>query len=146
MSQWDPFRDLVTLQDRMNRLFQETLARPQGQESIEAGQWAPAVDIFEDADRIVLLADLPGIEQSAIELRVDDNVLVLRGERRQASEARPEGTHRAERPHGTFVRSFGLPRNVDQGGIKATHRNGVLEVVLPKKQEARAKSIRVDVK
>lgn len=146
MSKWDPFRDLVTIQDRMNRLFQDTLSRPQGQEAIEAGQWAPPVDIYEDNERVVLLADLPGVPQEAIELRVDENVLLMRGERKPLSEVRSEAYHRSERPHGTFVRSFGLPRNVDQAGIKATHRNGVLEVVLPKRQEARSKSIRVEVR
>jgi HSP20 family protein len=146
MSKWDPFGDLMTIQDRMNRLFHETLARQQGQEAIEAGQWAPAVDIYEDAGRVVLQADLPGVAQEAIELRVDDNVLVLRGERRRDGAGRPEAYHRTERPHGTFVRSFALPRNIEQSGIKATQRNGVLEVVLPKKQEAVAKAIRVEVK
>lgn len=146
MSQWDPFRDLVGIQDRMSRLFQETLSRQQGQEAIETGQWAPPVDIYEDNERVVMLADLPGVPQETIELRVDDNVLVLRGERRPPPEIRPETYHRSERPQGTFVRSFGLPQNVDQAGIKATQKDGVLEIVLPKKQEARAKSIRVEVR
>jgi HSP20 family protein len=145
-SKWDPFRDLITIQDRMNRLFQDTMTRQAGQETIEAGQWVPPVDIYEDNDRVVLLADLPGIPQEQIELRVDDNVLVLRGERRAPDAVRPETYHRSERPQGTFLRSFGLPRNVDQTAIKASHRNGVLEVVLPKRQEARAKSIRVEVR
>jgi HSP20 family protein len=146
ITRWDPFRDLMTIQDRMNRLFQDTLSRSHGQENIEGGSWAPAVDIFESGDRIVLRADLPGLEQSDIELRVDENTLVLKGERRVPTDVRPEEYHRSERPHGPFLRSFNLPGNVDQGGIRATHRNGVLEVVLPKKQEAKAKAIRVDVK
>ncbi|MBI4168610.1 MAG: Hsp20/alpha crystallin family protein [Acidobacteria bacterium] len=146
MKNWDPFRDLISLQEQMNRLFQDTMSRQQGQENIEAGQWVPAVDIFEENDRIVLRADLPGIEQDAIELRVDDGVLVIRGDRRLPADARREDFHRAERPHGTFVRSFGLPGNVDPGAIRAAHRNGVLEVILPKKQEAKGKAIRVDIK
>jgi HSP20 family protein len=146
INRWDPFRDLTTIQDRMNRLFQETLAQSRGQENLERGAWAPAVDIFETGDRIVLRADLPGLEQSDIELRVDDKTLVLKGERRVSGEVRPEDYHRSERPHGPFMRSFGLPGNVDQSGIRASHRNGVLEVILPKKQEAKAKAIRVDVK
>ncbi len=145
-TRWDPFRDLTTIQDRMNRLFQDTMARQRGQENIESGQWAPAVDIFETGDRIVLRADLPGIEQSDIELRVDDNVLFLRGERRPGGDVKPEDFHRAERPYGPFLRSFSLPGNVDQSGIRASQKNGVLEVVLPKKQESKAKSIRVEVK
>lgn len=145
-TRWDPFRDLTAIQDRMNRLFQETMANSRGQEHLENGAWAPAVDIFETGDRIVLRADLPGLEQSDIELRVDDNTLLLKGERRAPGDVRPEEYHRSERPQGPFLRSFGLPGNVDQAGIRATHRNGVLEVILPKKQEAKAKAIRVDVK
>jgi HSP20 family protein len=146
MTRWDPFRDLMAIQDRMNRLFQETMARQRGQEEIEAGQWSPAVDIYETGDRIVVRADLPGLEQADIEVRVDDNTLTLRGDRRAPADVRPEDYHRSERPSGPFVRSFSLPQNVDQGAIRAAHRNGVLEVVLPKKPEARASSIRVEVK
>ncbi len=143
---WDPFGDLTTIQERMNRLFQEALSRSRGNESLESGHWSPAVDIIETGDRIILRADLPGLEQSDIELRLDDETLVLRGERRPAGDIKPEELHRAERPHGPFQRSFGLPGNVDPNGIRAVHKNGVLEVVLPKKQEARAKAIRVEVK
>lgn len=145
-TRWDPFRDLLAIQDRMNRLFQETMARQRGQDEGEAGQWSPAVDIFESADRIVLRADLPGMEQGEIEVRVDENTLTLRGDRRSPGDARAEDFHRAERPHGPFVRSFSLPQNVDQAGIRAVQKNGVLEVLLPKRPEARAASIRVEVK
>jgi HSP20 family protein len=146
VTRWDPFRELLTIQDRMNRLFQDGLARHPGQENIEAGQWSPPVDILETRERIVLRADLPGMEQNEIELKVDDNVLVLRGERRFPADVRPEDYHRAERPHGLFVRSFSLPVSIDQSAIRATHKNGVLEVTLPKKQETQAKAIRVEVK
>ena len=117
-----------------------------GSEDLQAGQWTPAVDISENAEHIVLRADLPGIGQDDIELRVEDGTLVLRGQRKPPPDARPQDMLRAERPHGTFVRSFSLPSNVDQSGIRAALRNGVLEVVLPKMQESRAKAIRIDVK
>jgi HSP20 family protein len=145
-TRWDPFRDLMAIQDRMNRLFQETMARQRGEEELELGQWSPAVDIYETGDRIVLRADLPGLEQSEIEVRVDDNTLTLRGDRKAPADVKAEDFHRAERPHGPFLRSFSLPQNVDQGGIRATHKNGVLEIVLPRKREAKASSIRVDVR
>lgn len=145
-TRWDPFRDLMAIQDRMNRLFQETIARQRGEEDLQLGQWSPAVDIFETGERIVLRADLPGLEQSEIEVRVDDNTLTLRGDRKPPAEVRAEDFHRAERPHGPFLRSFSLPPNVDQGGIRAMHKNGVLEIVLPRKREAKATSIRVDVR
>lgn len=145
-ARWDPFRELMTIQDRVNRLFQDTLARQQGRENIESGAWAPAVDIFETPDRIVLRADLPGIDQEAIELRVEDSNLILKGERKAPADVKPEEFHRSERPYGPFVRFFSLPGNVDQTSIRATQKNGVLEVVLPKKQESRSRPIRVDVK
>lgn len=144
-TRWDPFRDLMGIQDRMNRLFQETLSRHRGHEELEGGQWGPMVDIFEFGDRIVLMADLPGIDQNDIEIRVDDNTLFLRGERRPPADVKPEDYHRSERPHGQFLRSFSLPQNVDQARIRAKHNNGVLELILPKRQEAKAKSIRVEV-
>jgi len=146
ITRWDPFRDLMTIQERMNRLFQDTLSRQRGQEELESGQWGPAVDIYETGDRIVLRADLPGVEQGEIEIRVDDNTLVLKGERKPPADMKPENIHRAERPHGPFLRSFSLPQNVDQAAIRATHKNGVLELTLPKRQEAKAKAIRVEVK
>ncbi|HYS05972.1 MAG TPA: Hsp20/alpha crystallin family protein [Candidatus Dormibacteraeota bacterium] len=143
---WDPYRDVWTLQDRVNRLFQEGMSAPQGQEDLQAGQWTPPVDIFENAETIVLRADLPGVDQDDIEMRVEGGTLVIRGRRRLSGDLRPEDMHRAERPHGTFVRSFGLPTNVDQAGIRATQKNGVLEVILPKRQESKAKAIRIEVK
>lgn len=145
-TRWDPFRDMLSIQDRMNRLFQETMARSRGQETIEGGAWSPAVDILENGERILLRADLPGLEQADIELRVDDGTLVLRGNRQAPQDNKPEEMHRAERPFGPFARTFGLPGNVDQTAIRASFKNGVLEVVLPKKREAQAKTIRVEVK
>ncbi|HYS78437.1 MAG TPA: Hsp20/alpha crystallin family protein [Candidatus Dormibacteraeota bacterium] len=145
-TKWEPFRDLLTIQDRMNRLFQEGLGRRIGHEERQVGPWSPPVDILESDDRIVLRADLPGVEQDDIELRVEDGVLILRGQRKPPADVRPEDLHRSERPHGTFVRSFSLPQNIDQAAIRASQKNGVLEVVLPKKQESKAKAIRIDVK
>jgi len=145
-TKWEPFRDLLTIQDRMNRLFQEGLGRRMGPEDRPAGQWSPPVDILENDDRIVLRADLPGVEQDDIELRVEDNILVLRGQRKPPADVRPEDMHRSERPHGSFVRSFSLPQNIDHSAIRATQKSGVLEVVMPKKQESKAKAIRIEVK
>jgi len=145
-TKWEPFRDLLTIQDRMNRLLQEGLGRRLGQEERPAGDWSPPVDILESDDRIVLRADLPGVEQDDIEVRVEDGVLILRGRRKPPADIRPEDMHRLERPHGTFVRSFSLPQNIDHAAIHASQKNGVLEVGMPKKQESRAKAIRIEVK
>ncbi len=144
-TRWDPFRDMMMIQERMNSLFQETLARQRGQENLESGGWAPAVDIFEDGESIILRADLPGIEQETIEIRVDEDTLMIRGERPLPPEMKADRCHRAERPYGPFTRSFSLPLNVDQAGIKASQKNGVLEIVLPKKGESRTRAIRVEV-
>jgi len=146
ISRWDPFRDLMAIQERMNRLFQDTMARQRGQETLDTGTWAPAVDIYETGDRIVIRADLPGIEQSDIEIRVEDKSLSIRGDRKAPAEAGSEDFYRAERPHGPFMRSFNLPRNIDQNGIKAVQKNGVLEISLPTRKEDQAKAIRIDVK
>jgi len=144
-AKWEPFRDLLTIQDRMNRLFQEGLGRRLGQDETQTAQWSPPVDILESDERIVLRADLPGVPQEDVELRVEDGVLILRGHRKPPADVRPEDMHRSERPSGTFVRSFSLPQNIDLAAIRASQKNGVLEVVLPKKQESRGKAIRIEV-
>ena len=147
VAKWDPLRDLWTLHGRVNGPLQEGMARRAGPEDdLQAGQWAPAVDFYENAEKIVLRADLPGVEPDDIELRLEDGTLILRGQRRPPGDVRPEEMHRAERHHGTFVRSFSLPSSVDQSAIRASQKNGVLEVVLPKKQESKAKAIRIEVK
>lgn len=110
-----------------------------------SGPWSPPVDIFETHDRVVLRVDLPGVARDEFEVRVEEGVLVLRGHRRSPGEARPEDMHRSERPHGPFMRSFSLPQGIDQAAIRAFHRNGVLEIVLPRIQEAKARSITIEV-
>ncbi|HEV8701240.1 MAG TPA: Hsp20/alpha crystallin family protein [Candidatus Polarisedimenticolia bacterium] len=110
-----------------------------------AGTWCPPVDIFEAHDRVALRVDLPGVAREDFELRVEDGVLVLRGHRRPPGDVRPEEMHRAERPHGTFMRSFSLPQGIDQARIRAVYRNGVLEIVLPRIQESRARSMTIEV-
>ena len=110
-----------------------------------AGTWCPPVDIFETHDRVALRVDLPGVAREDFELRVEDGVLVLRGHRRPPADIRPEEMHRAERPHGAFMRSFSLPQGIDEAGIRAVYRNGVLEIVLPRIQESRARSMTIEV-
>lgn len=147
LTRWDPFNDLVKLQERMNRLFEDSMRRSgrDTEEGFSSGAWTPAVDIFETPDAVVLVADLPGIEQKDIDIRVESNTLTLRGERRMKSEVRQENYHRIERAYGAFYRSFTLPSTIDQERIRAEHKNGILEVVLPKSEGARPKRIQVDV-
>ncbi|MFQ5720406.1 MAG: Hsp20/alpha crystallin family protein [Acidobacteriota bacterium] len=146
LSRWDPFEDLTRIQERMNRMFEDSLGRTRGDLSGETGRWVPAVDIYETPERVVLLADLPGVEQDDIELRIENNTLVLSGERRMKKDVNHENYHRVERGHGTFHRSFTLPTTIDQHAVRAEHRQGILEVSLPKTEGARPKKIPVDVR
>jgi HSP20 family protein len=147
LTRWDPFRDMVTLQERMNRLFEDSMARSKTtDEEMAMGAWTPSVDIFETPEKVVLRADLPGVVEKEIDLRIENSMLTLRGERRFLKETKEEDYHRIERSYGSFSRSFQLPGTIDQEGIQATHKDGVLEVVLPKREETRPKHIKVDVK
>lgn len=144
---WEPFRDLVRLQERMNRLFDESYRTPAGNEDEWSlgGSWAPAVDIYEKDGNIVLKAELPGVEPKDVDIRIENNVLTLRGHRRFDDEVAKESFHRVERVYGSFSRSFTLPNVVDQEKVKAEYRDGVLHVTLPKKEEAKPKQISIAV-
>lgn len=142
---WDPVRDFVTLQDRMNRLM-SGLSRGRSEEELgTGGSWVPPVDIFEKDGALVLKAELPDMEQKDIDLRIENNTLTLRGEKKMERETNEENYHRVERSYGNFVRSFTLPATVDQDKIKAEYRNGVLTVTLPVREEAKPKLIQVKV-
>ena len=144
---FEPFRDLVTIQDRMNRLFSEAFrgTRAGDEDWGLGGSWAPAVDILEQNGNIVLKAELPGVDPKDVEVRVENNTLTLRGERRFDNETKRENYHRVERSYGTFTRSFSLPNVVDTEKIKAEYRDGVLNVTLPTKEEAKPKQISINV-
>lgn len=144
ITRWQPFRELNSLQERMNRLFEDFLGERNQLEGPATG-WAPAVDICEDSEKVVLKADLPGIDEKDISLDVDGNRLTLKGERRMEKETQEENYHRVERAYGQFVRSFTLPNTVDVENIKASFKNGVLEVSLPKKEEIKPKHISIAV-
>lgn len=142
---WEPFKDLLSLQDRMNRLFEETLARGTVREEATSGQWSPAVDILEAEGDIILKAELPGVDLDAIDIQIRDNVLTLRGERTFEDEAKKEHYYRIERSYGSFTRSFTLPSMIDQARVQAQLRDGILEVKLPKRDSALPRSITVEV-
>jgi len=139
---WDPFGDLSTLRERVNRLFEETLARPDRREPASARTWAPLVDIYDANGDIVLRADLPGLKQEDIDLQLTGDTLTIRGERKLSEE---HSYMRVERPHGNFERSFTLSVPIDQSKVKASYREGVLEIVLPKAEEAKPKQVKVEV-
>ena len=142
LTQWDPFRELLSLQERMNRLFDQTFSRSRSQAGeFDGGTWSPAVDLYESQDNLILKAELPGVEQSEIELRVDSNRISLRGERRLKEAVNQEHFHRMERAFGPFSRSFTLPTPVDAENVKAEFKNGILMVVLPKRVDKDSKHI-----
>ena len=138
----DPFRDLAALQERMNRVFEESLGRRQDEE-LTTGTWAPPVDIYETKERVVLKAELPGFTEKQIQLRFENGILSLEGERKFEKEHGDENYHRVERSYGKFVRSFSLPTTVDHEKILAHFENGILTVELPKREETKPKAIKI---
>lgn len=146
IQRWDPLRDLLSMQERMNRLFDEALARSSGlgdPDAVGAG-WKPPMDLHEESGRYVLRADLPGIEAADVDIQVEDGRLVLRGERRMDPGVDREAYLRVERPYGRFLVQVALPPSINAQEVRASHRNGVLEISLPKKKEQA--SARVPVK
>ncbi len=144
---WDPLRDLSGIQDKMNQLFEDTFSRTRGRdEALGKGMWTPAVDIFETEEAVMVKAEIPGVERDQISVEVKDGILTLHGERKFEKEVQEENYHRIERAYGTFHRSFSLPSSVEQDRISAKFKDGVLEVTLPKKERAKPKQIKVDVK
>lgn len=146
LTRWDPFKDLLRIQERMNRMFEDSMVDTEGDREAGSGRggWTPTVDIFETPDDIVLLADLPGLAPNSLDVRVEGNSLILAGERRLDEEINQESFHRMERGYGFFRRSFTLPATIRQEGIRAEHNNGVLRVTLPKAESIRPKQIHVE--
>ncbi|MBI5905701.1 MAG: Hsp20/alpha crystallin family protein [Deltaproteobacteria bacterium] len=144
---WDPVRDLSSIQDKMNQLFEDTFTRTKGrEEGLGTGMWTPAVDIYETNDSVIVKAELPGLTREQVGIEVKDGLLTLRGERKVEKEVKEENYHRIERAYGTFQRSFSLPSTIDQEKISATLKDGVLELTLPKREQAKPKQITVAVK
>ena len=140
---WDPFRDLVTLRDGMNRLFEDVVTSRGEEKDLVASSWAPSVDIFETENEVVLTAEVPGIDEKDIEIKVEDNSLTIRGERKFEKETKEENYHRIERSYGSFFRSFTLPSYVDQDKVEAQYENGVLKIQMPKKVEVKPRKVRI---
>ncbi|MBW2506183.1 MAG: Hsp20/alpha crystallin family protein [Deltaproteobacteria bacterium] len=143
---WDPFRNMTTLQDRINRIFDETASRSQDYE-VEVSQcdWRPVVDIYDSEKAIVINAELPGVTKDTITLDVKENILTLRGERKSDEEVRKENYYRMERCFGTFERAFTLPSTVDPAKITANFKDGILKIEIPKAEEKKPKQITINV-
>jgi HSP20 family protein len=146
LTKWDPFKDLLSLQDRMNRLFDESVRNVKpGDEALSSAIWSPAVDIYETDDEVVVKAELPEVNQKDIDIQIESNTLTLRGERKFNKETKKENFHRIERAYGSFSRSFTLPGTIDQEKISADYKDGILKISMPKREETRPKQIKVAI-
>jgi HSP20 family protein len=144
MSRWEPFRNLNTLQEQVNRLFDDSFARTRSGEA-DLASWAPAVDVYETENELVVKADLPDMQEKDIDVRVENNTLTIRGERKFSNEAHQDNYLRVERAYGTFTRSFSLPNVIKTEGIRAEYQNGVLSVHMPKREESKPKQVKISV-
>ncbi len=141
LTRYSPLRELLTMNDRLNRVFDEAYGHSAG--NLDYGQWMPAVDLKEEENQFVLLADMPGMAKEDMDIHVENNVLTLQGERRFEQEAEKQSYHRVERAYGKFVRSFALPTRVQADAISASYKDGILEVMIPKAEESKPKKIAI---
>jgi len=142
---WDPFRELEDMSDRLNRMFARPALRSSGKETMTVADWMPTVDISETEGEYLIKAELPEVKKEDVKVTVEDGVLTIQGERRQEKEEKGRKFHRVERSYGSFVRSFTLPESVDEAGVKAEYKDGVLNLHLPKSEKVKPKAIDVKV-
>ncbi len=142
ITRWDPFREVVALQNRVNSLFREM---NDDDNPLTTASFVPAVDIYEDSKRVVLKLEVPGIEEKDLDVRVENNTLTVKGERKFEKEEKEENFHRIERRYGSFYRAFTLPSTVDTEHIGASYNAGILKLELNKKAEAQPKQIKINV-
>lgn len=141
---WRPMRDLWSIQDEINRMFDNFFGRTERGEWTES-HWAPAVDIAENKDNLMVNVEVPGMKKEDIKVTYQDGILTVKGERKQQKEEKDKSFHRVERSYGSFCRSFTLPTAVQGDKIKANYKDGVLSIALPKVEEAKPKEISIDV-
>ena len=143
LSRWEPFRGISSLQEQVNRLFENRFASCAEEQTLTA--WAPAVDIYETENELVIKADLPEISEKELDVRVENNMLTIRGERRFEQKVKEENYLRMERAYGSFSRSFSLPNTVNTEAVKAEYKEGVLTLTLPKRAELKPKQVKINV-
>ena len=141
VSRWDPFRDLMSIQNELNRLFGRTYAGEGGTQS--SGAWVPPLDVYETKEKFVVSVDLPGIDPGSVDVTVEDSTLTVRGEREFYRDVPEDSFHRVERRYGQFVRSLQLPPTANAEGIEANFDSGVLTIDVPKVEEAKPKKITI---
>lgn len=146
ITRWDPFRDVFTLQNRLNSLFQEfNRGNENGSDLTTTASFIPPVDVYEDQHKIVLKLEVPGMKESDLDIQLENNVLTVKGERKFEHEEKEENFRRIERRYGSFYRSFAIPNTVNPESVKAHYDAGVLRVELEKHAEAKPKQIKVEV-
>jgi len=145
ITRWDPFRDVLALQNRMNSLFQEYNRGQNENDALSTAAFVPPVDIYEDEHKIVLKLEVPGMQESDLDIQLENNVLTVRGERKFEKEEKEENFHRIERRYGSFFRSFTIPNTVNPESVKASYEAGVLRLDLEKRAEAKPKQIKVEI-
>jgi len=142
---WDPFRELESMSDRLNRVFARPTLSTSSREALTVADWIPTVDISETDTEYLIKAELPEVKKEDVKVTVENGVLTLQGERRQEKEEKGKKYHRVERSYGSFARSFTLPESVDEGAVKAEYKDGMLNLHLPKTEKVKPKSIDVKV-
>ena len=146
LTRWDPIRATATLQDRINRLLRESFNPEGAEEALTTTRFAPPVDVYEDEHNFTLKIEVPGVEEKDIDVRIENNTLIVHGERKFEKEEKEENYRRVERQYGSFTRSFTLPNSVDPGQVSAHSDKGVLKINLAKKAEAKPKQIKISVR
>jgi HSP20 family protein len=142
ITRWVPFREVISMQNRLNSLFRDL---NDGENPLTTAAFVPAVDVYEDAQKVVLKLDVPGIEEKDLDVRVENNTLTVKGERKFVKEEKEENFHRIERSYGSFFRTFTLPNTVNTENVQASYNAGVLKIELAKKAEAQPKQIKINV-
>jgi HSP20 family protein len=148
INRWDPYRELYSLQNQLSRLFQDSFGSSQsgqGDDFLSTSSFVPPVDVYEDEHNVFIRAEVPGIDPNDLDIKVENNVLTIRGERKWNKEEKEENFHRVERRYGSFARSFTLPNTVNTDDVNAGYNNGILELKLGKRAEAKPKQIKVGV-
>ena len=143
---WRPRHDLSNIREEMNRLFDDFFTGwPERRRGLLEGEWAPSIDVAETDEDIVITAELPGVDQKGVDITIVDDVLTLKGEKKEEKEVKEKNYHRIERSYGTFQRSISLPTGVKADKAKATYKDGVLQITVPKAEEAKPKQIKINV-
>jgi len=146
ITRWDPFRDVLVFQNRMNSLFQDfNRNQNEGEAALTTAAFVPPVDVYEDEHKIVLKLEVPGMKESDLDIQLENNQLTVKGERKFEKEEKEENFHRIERRYGSFYRSFTIPNTVNPDSVKASYEAGVLSIQLDKRAEAKPKQIKVAV-